>query len=106
MAALRVVYVHGIHGHPAEEDYRRQWDAALERLAYVQGIETKMVYWADIRLGATAEMIAEAHARARERKMHRFARVRPQTNSPLGYAVSFFLHTFDPVIRRITKSLI
>ncbi|MDP9239013.1 MAG: hypothetical protein M3P30_16730 [Chloroflexota bacterium] len=106
MPPLRVVYIHGIHGHPAAEDYRRAWDAALERLAYVQGIETKMVYWADIRLGAPPEMIAEAHARAKRRKMHRFGRVRPQTNSALGYAVSVFLHAVDPVIRRITKSLI
>jgi hypothetical protein len=106
MPPLRVVYIHGIHGHPAEEEYRRQWNAALERLAYVQGIETKMVYWADIRLGATPEMIAQAHARAKARTTRRFARIRPQTNSALGYAVSLALHLFDPMIRRITKSLI
>jgi hypothetical protein len=104
--ALRVVYIHGIHGHPAEEEYRRAWDAALERLSYVRGIETRMVYWADIRQGATPEMVREAHRRARRRKGRRFARMRPQTNSALGYAVSWVLHLVDPVIRRITKTLL
>ena len=102
MPPLRVVYIHGIHAHPAEADYRHQWDAAVERLAYVQGIDTKMVYWADIRLGATPAMVAEAHARAKQRKMHRFARLRPQTNSVLGYAVSAIRRLDDGVRRRVT----
>src|SRR5205823_3437573 len=84
MSKLRIVYIHGIHNHPSEEEYRHAWDAALERLSYVRDIETKMVYWADIRLGATPEMVREAHARARRHRAHRFGRIRPQTNTPLG----------------------
>ncbi len=106
MEALRVVYVHGIRGNPSEEQYRREWDAALERLSYVHGIETAMVYWADVRLGATPAMVRQARDRARQRKARRFARLRPQTNSVLGYAVSLALHLIDPVIRRITKTLL
>src|SRR5207249_1453787 len=36
----------------------------------------------------------------------RFTRLRPQTNSPLGYIISFVLHLIDPVIRRVTKNLV
>lgn len=106
MSSLRVLYVHGIHAHPAEPTYRAAWDAALRRLAYVSDIETKMVYWADIRLGLPPDALPTAHARARERRDHHFQRIRPQTNSPLGYAVSLALHLIDPAIRRITRALL
>jgi hypothetical protein len=105
MSKLRIVYVHGIHAKPAEDVYRAEWDAAVRRLSYVREIESAMMYWADIRLGLTAADVAEAHARARRRGEHRFARLRPQTNSPLGYAISLVLHAVDPAIRRITKEL-
>jgi hypothetical protein len=102
---LRVLYVHGMHRHPPEAEYRAAWDAALARMAYVPEVETRMLYWADIRLGVTPQQVAEAHARARSRGEHRFGRLRPQTNSPLGYAVSLALHLAGPVIRAITKEL-
>jgi len=102
---LRVLYVHGMHRHPPEAEYRAAWDAALARMAYVPEVETRMLYWADIRLGVTPQQVAEAHARARSRGEHGFGRLRPQTNSPLGYAVSLALHLAGPVIRRITKEL-
>lgn len=100
-----MLYIHGMHRHPPEAEYRAAWDAALARMAYVPQVETRMLYWADIRLGATPAQIAEAHARARSRGEHRFGRLRPQTNSPLGYAVSLALHLAGPVIRAITKEL-
>jgi hypothetical protein len=73
MGKLRIVYIHGIHSKPPPDTYRAEWDAALRRLAYVDDIDTTMLYWADIRLGVT---------------------------------ISFALHLFDPVIRRITKELL
>ena len=106
MAPLRIVYIHGIHGKPPPDAYHAEWDAALRRLAYVDDIDTTMLYWADIRLGATPAMLRDARARATHRGASRFSRMRPQTNSPLGYAISFALHLFDPVIRRITKELL
>ena len=106
MGKLRIVYVHGIHGKPPEEIYRAEWDAALQRLGYVRDIESTMMYWSDIRLGLTPAEVAAAHAEARKRREHRFGRLRPQTNSPLGYAISLALHAFDPAIRRITKQLL
>jgi hypothetical protein len=45
MSKLRIVYVHGIHGKPAEEVYRAEWDAAVRRLSYVREIESAMMYW-------------------------------------------------------------
>jgi hypothetical protein len=105
MSKLRIVYVHGIHGKPAEETYRAEWDAAVRRLSYVREIASTMMYWADIRLGLTPAEVAEAHAHARRRGAHRFGRLRPQTNSPLGYAILLVLHAADPAIRRITKEL-
>ncbi len=105
MSGLRVVYIHGIHSHPDEASYRAEWDAALRRLAYVPEIETKMVYWADVRNGVTAAMVDAAKARAKARGgLHQ--RMPPKGNTPLGYAISFVLHTIDPVIRRITKGLL
>ncbi len=106
MSKLRIVYVHGIGGKPPEEVYRAEWDAALRRLAYVREIDSTMMYWSDVRLGVTPAMLRAAHARARHEKQHRFARLRPQTNSPLGYAISLVLHLIDPAIRRITKELL
>jgi hypothetical protein len=106
MSAIRVAYVHGIHGKPAPEVYRREWDAALRRLAYVREVESAMLYWSDIRNGVTENMVRQAHARARKLGQHRFHRLRPQTNSPLGYAVSLGLHILDPAIRRITHQLL
>lgn len=98
---MRVVYIHGLHAHPAEAAYRGAWDAALRRQAYVRDIETRMVYWADIRLGLDAGEAGAARRRAHERRA-RFTRLRPQTNSLLGYIVSAALHVADPAIRRIT----
>jgi hypothetical protein len=106
MSELSAVYVHGIHAKPAEAVYLAEWDAAVRRLAYVGEIRSTMMYWSDIRLGVTPAMVREAHDRARKRREHRFHRLRPQTNSPLGYAISFALHAADPVIRRITKDLL
>lgn len=106
MTKLRIAYVHGIHGKPPEEVYRAEWDAAVRRLAYVREIQSTMMYWSDIRLGVTAEMVREAHARAKREHQHDFTRLRPQTNSPLGYAISAVLHLVDPAIRRITKQLL
>ncbi|MBF6600941.1 MAG: hypothetical protein IVW36_10575 [Dehalococcoidia bacterium] len=106
MSALRIVYVHGIRGKPAEQVYLAEWDAAVRRLSYVREIASTMLYWSDIRLGVTPAMVAAAAARARERGQHRFHRLRPQTNSPLGYVISLGLHLVDPVIRHITKDLL
>ena len=106
MSTLRIAYVHGIHGKPPAEVYRAEWDAALRRLAYVREIDSTMMYWSDIRLGLTPEAIAAAHAHARRHGEHRFGRLRPQTNSALGYLISLVLHVADPAIRRITKQLL
>ena len=106
MSALRIVYVHGIRGKPPEPQYHAEWDAALRRAGYVDDVETRMVYWADIRLGLTPEVLREAKAHAKERKARPFMRLRPQTNSPLGYVISFVLRLFDPLIRRIMKNLV
>ena len=64
MSELRVVYVHGIHGKPAEAVYLAEWDAAVRRLAYIREIKSTMMYWSDIRLGITPDMVREAHDRA------------------------------------------
>jgi len=106
MDKLRIAYVHGVHAKPPEPVYRAEWDAAVRRLAYVREIESTMMYWSDIRLGVTPEMVREAHRRARHEKQHGFGRLRPQTNSPLGYVISAVLHLVDPAIRRITKELL
>lgn len=106
MDNLRVVYIHGIHSHPGEATYRAEWDAALRRLAYVPEIETKMVYWADIRLGVTAQMVQDAKARAAKRGVPPMPRFQPQSRTPLGYAIAGAMHLIDPVVRRITKDLL
>jgi hypothetical protein len=106
MSELRIVYVHGIHGKPAEAIYVAEWDAAVRRLAYVREVTSTMMYWSDIRLGVTPAMVREANARARAQKAHRFHRLRPQSASPVGYLISAALHFVDPVIRRITKELL
>lgn len=104
--SLRLLYVHGVHDHPPEAQYRAQWDAALRRQAYVSDIETRMMYWADIRLGLTEDTVRRARTRANKQNAAHFHRLRPQTDSPLGYAISLVLHLADPAIRRITKDLL
>ncbi len=106
MSSLRILYVHGIRGKPPEPQYHAEWDAALRRSGYVSDIETLMMYWADIRTGLTPEVLREAKEHAKEHKAPSFTRLRPQTNSPLGYVISFVLHLLDPVIRRVTKNLV
>ncbi len=104
--ALRIVYIHGIRIKPPEPEYHAEWDAVLRRSGYVTDIETHIVYWADIRLGLTPEVLREAKACAKERKAPRWSGLRPQTNSPLGYVIAFVLRLFDPVIRRVMKNLV
>ena len=106
MTTLRIVYVHGIRGKPPEPEYHAEWDAVLRRNGYVTDIETRMMYWADIRLGLTPDVLREAKARAKARKAPRWSHLRPQTNSPLGYAIAFALRLLDPVIRRVMKNLL
>ncbi len=106
MTPLRIVYVHGIRSKPPEPEYHAEWDAALRRSGYVADVETRMMYWADIRLGLTPEVLREAKAHANEHKAPRWSHLRPQTNSPLGYAIAFVLRLIDPVIRRVMKNLL
>lgn len=106
MTPLRIVYIHGIRTKPPEPEYHAEWDAVLRQSGYVTDIETRMMYWADIRLGLTPDVLREAKARAKERKAPRWSHLRPQTNSPLGYAIAFVLRLFDPVIRRVMKNLV
>lgn len=105
MERLRILYVHGIRSKPPADEYRAEWDAALRRGGYVPGIETRLLYWADIRTSLTPEALADAKKHAAERKTRPFPRVRPQTNSPLGKLMSLVLHALDPVIRRVTRDL-
>ena len=106
MEHLRILYVHGIRSKPPELEYRAEWDAALRRGGYVPDIETKMLYWADIRLGLTPEVLAEAKKHAAEHKTRPFARIRPQTGGLLGKLIGFVLHAIDPVIRRVMRNLV
>ncbi len=106
MAPLRIVYVHGIHQHPPEPAYHAEWDAALKRQALLPDIETKMVYWADIRAGITDEMVREAKKRAQKRGQHTIARIQAKANSRIGYIIALFMHLLDPAIRRITRDLL
>ncbi len=106
MTPLRIVYVHGIRGKPPEPQYHAEWDAALRQGGHAADFETRMVYWADIRLGLTPAVLREAKEHAKERKARHFSRVRPQTSGPLGYVVGFVLRLFDPVIRRVMKHLV
>jgi hypothetical protein len=105
MERLRILYVHGIRSKPPADEYQAEWDAALRRGGYVPDIDTRLLYWADIRLGLTPEVLRRARRRAATLKVRPFARVRPQTNSLLGKVISLALHFFDPVIRRITHDL-
>lgn len=106
MAPLRIVYIHGIRGKPPEPEYHAEWDAALRHSGYVAGGETRMMYWADIRLGLTPEVLRAAKAHAKERRARRWVHLRPQTNSPLGYAIAFVLRLADPVVRRVMRDLV
>jgi hypothetical protein len=106
MTTLRILYVHSIRGKPPEPEYHAEWDAALRRSGYISDIETRMMYWADIRDHLTPEVLREAKQDARTNHTRPFARMRPQTNSPLGYVISFVLHLLDPVIRHVTKNLL
>ena len=106
MSTLRIVYIHGIRSKPPEPQYHAEWDTALRRSGYVTDVETRMMYWADIRLGLTPDVLREAKAHAKERKAPRWSHLRPQTNSPLGYAIAFVLRLVDPVIRRVMKNLL
>lgn len=105
MNRLRILYVHGIRSKPPADEYRAEWDAALRRGGYVPDIETRLLYWADIRDGLTPQALAAARKHAASRKTRPFARVRPQTNSLLGKLIALALHAADPVIRRITRDL-
>jgi hypothetical protein len=105
MERLRILYVHGIRSKPPADEYQAEWDAALRRGGYVPDIETRLLYWADIRDGLTPEALAAAKKHAAEHKARPFARVRPQTNSLLGKLISLVLHAFDPMIRRVTRDL-
>src|SRR4051794_21443727 len=84
MPPLRIVYVHGIHGHPPEPQYQTEWDTALKRQALLTDVETRMVYWADIHTGLTDDMVRVAKKRARQRGTHTIARIQAKATSRIG----------------------